>query len=77
MNDARPTGTEQSIPQDVEIITWDADMDRVGHALYARRTGHPLNLVWMLSSPMRQISEDDLLVLIGDSRYTALQPVLG
>ena len=72
MNINKLTKANQSIPQEINIISWAADSDCLGHTMYACRTGHKLNLVWMLSSPICQISEDDLLVLIGDNEYAAL-----
>lgn len=77
MNFARESGgawivdttPKPKIPDDAEFIYY---MSWANSAHYAKRVGHPNNHVWETSNPTSQISEEDLLIRIGDAEVIVL-----
>jgi len=63
------TTPKPKIPDDAEFVYY---MSWANSAHYAKRVGHPDNHVWETSNPTSQVSEEDLLIRIGDAEVTVL-----
>lgn len=63
------TTPRPKIPDDAEFVYY---MSWANSAHYAKRVGHPNNHVWETSNPTSNVSEEDLLIRIGDAEVTVL-----